>query len=291
MSTPPTAEAQPPASDDFTHRYIPALRKRVCRLGLASNYGIDEAGVRAAFERGVNYVFWPIRESKTLPALRDALRRDRERMVVAAIPSTGLFGFTLRRAAEKALRELQTDYLDIFQMGWLGRSSMWSEGTVGELIKLREEGKVRAIGVSIHDRPRAGRLAADSPLDMLMIRYNAAHPGAERDIFPHIAERAPREPAPRHPVAIVAYTATSWGGLLKAPAGYTGRVPSAGDCYRFCLSSPHVDVVLSGPASLQQLDENLAALRQGPLSAAELSSMREFGRLVHEKNVIPFSPR
>ena len=34
-----------------------------------------------------------------------------------------------------------------------------------------------------------------------MIRYNAAHPGAERDIFPHLEARRP---------AVVAYTATSW---------------------------------------------------------------------------------
>jgi len=39
------------------------------------------------------------------------------------------------------------------------------------------EGKVRALGVSIHDRPRAGALAEESILDLLMIRYNAAHPG------------------------------------------------------------------------------------------------------------------
>jgi aryl-alcohol dehydrogenase-like predicted oxidoreductase len=290
MSTASTTDPPEQAGDDFEHRYIKALGKRVYRLGLACNYGIDDAAIRSAFARGVNYVFWPIRDTSSLPALRQALRRNREGMVVAAIPSTGYVGFTLRRAAEKALRELQTDYLDIFQMGWLGRSSAWTDGTVGELLKLREEGKVRAIGVSIHDRPRAGKLAADSPLDMLMIRYNAAHPGAERDIFPHIAER-PISDAARHPAAIVAYTATSWGGLLKRPAGYDGRVPTAGDCYRFCLSNPHVDVVLSGPASQAELDENLAALKQGPLSAADLQWMREFGRLVHEKNILPFSPR
>ena len=275
--------------DDFLHKYVPALKKRVFRLGLAANYGIDDAGVRRAFERGVNYVFWPIRERGTVPALRDALRRNRDNMVVSAIPSTGFLGFTLRRAAEKALRELQTDYLDIFQMGWLGRTSMWSEGTIGELIRLREEGKVRAIGVSIHDRPRAGKLAAESPLDMLMIRYNAAHPGAERDIFPHLAERKPGSGS--HPMAVIAYTATSWGGLLKRPSGYEGRVPTAGDCYRFCLSSPDVDVVLSGPASLAQLDENLASVAQGPLSPEDMAWIRDFGRIVHSKNVVPFSPR
>ncbi|HEY0094936.1 MAG TPA: hypothetical protein VGB96_11445, partial [Archangium sp.] len=120
--------------------------------------------------------------------------------------------------------------------------------------------------------PRAGKLAEDSPLDALMIRYNAAHPGAERDIFPHLDKRKP---------ALVAYTATDWRRLLKRPRGWEGRVPTAGDCYRFCLSNPHVDVVLTGPASLAQLEENLAALERGPLSSEELEWMRRFGQAVH----------
>ncbi len=61
---------------------------------------------------------------------------------------------------------------------------------------------------------RAGQLAEESPLDLFMIRYNAAHPGAERDIFPHLARRQP---------AVVAYTATSWRKLLKAPSKWDGR--------------------------------------------------------------------
>jgi len=128
------------------------------------------------------------------------------------------------------------------------------------------------VGASIHDRPRAGRLAEDSILDLLMIRYNAAHPGAEQEIFPHLARRHP---------AVVAYTATSWRKLLRAPRGWTGPVPTAGDCYRFCLTSPHVDVVLTGPRSAAELRENLAALERGPLDPAELERMRTFGRAVH----------
>jgi predicted aldo/keto reductase-like oxidoreductase len=58
-------------------------------------------------------------------------------------------------------------------------------------------------------------------------------------------------------------------------------VPTAGDCYRFCLSSPHVDVVLTGPGSLAQLEENLAALERGPLSSEEQEWMRRFGQAVH----------
>jgi len=150
--------------------------------------------------------------------------------------------------------------------------SRWGDGTVGEMVRLREEGKVRALGVSIHNRRRAGRLAADSPLDLLMVRYNAAHPGAEEDIFPHV------DPARQ---SIVSYTATRWRKLLKRPRGWDGRVPTAGDCYRFCLTEPKVSVVLTGPKTRAMLEANLEAVRQGPLPADELEWMREFGRVVH----------
>ena len=119
---------------------------------------------------------------------------------------------------------------------------------------------------------RAGQLAATSPLDLLMIRYNAAHPGAERDIFPHRRENKP---------TILAYTATRWGKLLKRPKGWEGQVMTAGDCYRFQLSNPHVDLALTGPASRAELEQNLDALQKGPLTPEEDKWMREFGKKVH----------
>lgn len=56
---------------------------------------------------------------------------------------------------------------------------------------------------------------------------------------------------------------------------------TAGDCYRFCLSNPHVDVVLTGPRNVEELRENLAAIEKGPLSEEEMGFLREFGRAVH----------
>jgi aryl-alcohol dehydrogenase-like predicted oxidoreductase len=256
---------------EFQHRELSAVGKRVFRLGLAANFGIDEAGVRAAFDRGVNYVFFTPRGSMARP-LRDALARDRDKLVVAAGTTIGWFGGSVRRSAERTLNKLGVSHLDVFQLSWLGVGAAWNDGTLSELRHLKESGKVRALGVSIHDRVRAGKLAEDSPLDLLMIRYNAAHPGAEHDIFPHLAKRQP---------SVVAYTATSWRKLLKRPAGWDGKIPSAGDCYRFCLSSPHVDVVLTGPATSAQLDENLAALDRGPLTVEEDTWMRAFGKVVH----------
>jgi aryl-alcohol dehydrogenase-like predicted oxidoreductase len=260
-------------SSPFLQRFIPGLGRDVFRLGLACNYGLDAAGFDRAIERGVRYVLWTkLKTGHLRESLRRALHAKREEMVVATGPSLGYFGGNVRRRAENLLRELGTEYLDVFQLFWLGVGSAWTDSTIDALVKLKDEGKVRSIGISIHDRVRAGRLVADSPLDLFMIRYNAAHPGAERDIFPHLDARKP---------AIVAYTATSWRNLLKAPRGWTGPTMTAGDCYRFCLSSPHVDLTLTGPKTWAQLDETLTALEKGPLSAEEERWMRAYGQAVH----------
>jgi aryl-alcohol dehydrogenase-like predicted oxidoreductase len=254
-------------------------------MGLALNFGLDARGVEIALERGVRYLFWSrFRTAKVTPTVKAALAGRRESVVVATGPTFGFFRAGIRRGAENALRTLGTDYLDVYQLYWLGRTSAMTGGVLDELLQLKHEGKVRAIGVSIHDRPRAGRLAADSDLD-LMIRYNAAHPGAEREIFPNLRPRAPSDAEPSSDRArrraIVAYTATNWRKLLKAPSGWDGPPMTAAECYRFCLSSPDVDVVLSGPRTEAELLENLAAFEAGPLSSDDLERCRRFGAAVH----------
>jgi aryl-alcohol dehydrogenase-like predicted oxidoreductase len=257
---------------DFLHRTHARLGKSVFRLGLSASYGLDEAGIREAFASGMNYVFWAPSARKLTKVLREEVRRDRERLCIATGPTFGFLRGSIRKRAEQALRILGTDYLDVFQLYWLGKMSAFTTANAEELLRLKDEGKVRALGVSIHDRPRAGRLAEDSPLDLLMIRYNAAHPGAEQDVFPHLSKRQP---------AVVAYTATSWTRLLRPPRRWKGSAATAGDCYRFCLTSPHVDVVLSASGTAERLRENLRALEKGPLSAEEMAWMRELGRAVH----------
>lgn len=262
----------PSGNESFLHRYVPVLGKTVFRLGLSTSYGLkDAAGIRAALDSGMNYIFWNPRHEHLTAAVKDVVRKDRDRVVIATGPMLGYFAGSVRRAAENALTTLGTEYLDVLQLFWAGKMSFLTDATIGELVKLRESGKARAIGVSIHDRKKAGELAESSALNFFMIRYNAAHPGAESDIFPHLERRRP---------AVVAYTATSWRKLLRRPSGWSGPVATAGDCYRFCLTSPHIDVTLTGPRNVEELRANLTALNKGPLSAEEMTWIRELGKVV-----------
>lgn len=256
--------------DDFCYRTI--VGKSVHRYGISASYGLDEAGLREAIDLGANYLFWTPNRKHMTTIVREVVARDREKFVLATGPTFGYFAGSVRRAVEKALRSSGSDYLDIVQVFWAGKMSALTRSVVGELVKLREEGKARAVGVSIHDRKRAGKLAAEGVLDFFMIRYSAAHPGAEVDIFPYLP--------PKKPI-IAAYTATAWRRLLRVPKGWVGPPASAGDCFRFCLSNANVDIVISAPKTVAEMRDNMTALSKGPLSDAEMAHMRAFGRAVH----------
>ena len=257
--------------NDFLFREVPLLGRRLHRIGIVGNYGIDPETFEAALDAGVNYVFWTPKMRKVTPALKAALRRDRSAIVLATGPTFSYTGASLRKSADAIRRQLDIDQIDILQQFWLGKTAAETASTREALINLKADGVVKHIGTSIHDRPRSGQLAKDRVYDMLMVRYNAAHPGAEQDIFPHVDPKA---------TALISYTATRWRKLLKRPRGWSGDVPTAADCYRFCLSHSAVDVSLMGVKNADQLLENLRGLEKGPMDGEEMETMRAFGRAV-----------
>jgi aryl-alcohol dehydrogenase-like predicted oxidoreductase len=227
----------------------------VGRLGLAAGYGVPAAAVERAFEHGVNYFYWgSIRRSQFGEAIRHlAPQRDRFVLVIQSYSRVaGLIGWSL----ERALRELHLDRADLLLLG------MWNRPVPPRFLDAcraaKERGLVRFLGVSTHKRKLVPGIAAGSDFDVVHFRYNAAHPGAERDIFPYL-------PAGNRP-GLVSFTATSWGRLLKHH--------TAADCYRFVLTQPNVDVCLTGPADAAQMDQALEALRRGPMPEDELAGMR-----------------
>jgi aryl-alcohol dehydrogenase-like predicted oxidoreductase len=131
---------------------------------------------------------------------------------------------------------------------------------------------VRFVGATAHDRSLATRLAADPRVDVLMHRFNMAHRKAALEVFPAAAKA--RTP-------IVAFTATRWGTLLEPYAEWPGPPPTASDCYHYCLAQPAVQVVLTAPRSLAELEQNLAVLELPPMSKQNLGQWQRFGDLVY----------
>jgi aryl-alcohol dehydrogenase-like predicted oxidoreductase len=266
---------EPSDAGDFLHTTLGSTGLKVHRLGLSATTRPGVATIHRAIDEGVNYFFAYGFDRQMTRTLRDVFRTGRERFVLATGPYNLVWGHTnLRRTLERRLRQFRTDYIDVFLFLGVMKPKHFPEKVREELYRLREEGKIKCVGMSCHDRRFAGALAAEGALDVFMIRYNAAHRGAEQDIFPHLKTHNP---------GVVSYTATRWRYLLRPPRGWPkdGRVPDAGLCYRFVLSNPHVHVCMTAPSKMEQFEENLAAVRRGPLDEEEMRFMREFGDAVH----------
>jgi aryl-alcohol dehydrogenase-like predicted oxidoreductase len=242
----------------------------VSPLALAGSFGIgaDDAE-RAFYELGVNTFFVTSRMKGAVEAIRRLVRAGHRDEIVLISCVNVPTGGGVRRAFDKTAGLLGVEHVDVLLLGWV--QSRWdvTGKTWPAMRALKESGRVRALGISCHDRPLARALVDELGLDVLMIRYNAAHRGAEREIFASLGDDRP---------GIIAYTATRWGRLLK-PAGDLGPMAAA-ECYRFSLAHAAVDVVLAGAQSFDELADDVRGVLTGPLAADRLAEVLAFGDAV-----------
>ncbi len=262
-------------NDGFLEAVLGRTGIRTHRLGLAASYRPGERVVERALDEGLTYFFCFGLDGQMIRVLRRLPPDRRERVTIA----TGAYNYVwfrqdLEKTLEKRLRQLRTDYIDVFHFLGVMKPRELTPKVVDQLARLRADRRVKAVSISCHDRKLLGRLAVDGALDCLMLRYNAAHRGAEDDVFPHLAAHDP---------GVVSYTATRWGFLARRTRRWPkdGIIPTAGQCYRFVLGNPAVDVCLTAPRSERQFAENLSAVRQGPLPEDEVAFMRSYGDAVH----------
>ncbi|MBZ5586110.1 MAG: aldo/keto reductase [Acidobacteriia bacterium] len=262
---------------DFLRAPLGKLGGSVFRLGLSASYRPGRSTVHKAIDEGLNYFFFYGFDTQMTAVLRETIHARRDRFVLA----TGAYNYiiahqNLRKTLENRLRQTRAEYIDVFHFLGVMKPKQLTPRVRDELQALRESGLVRAVSMSCHDRKFAARMAREGALDAIMIRYNAAHRGAETEIFPELPDSNP---------AVVSYTATRWSYLVRRPRGYPkdGRIPTAGMCYRFVLSNPAVHVCLTAPSNLKQFEQNLAEVRRGPLDEEEMKFMRDFGDVVYGK--------
>jgi aryl-alcohol dehydrogenase-like predicted oxidoreductase len=247
-------------------------------LGLAAGPKQDPRCVRRAFAGGINYFFfYGPGHTSFIEELAALLPRKREQILVAT--GSGSRKVTGLRAARRKLTALLgIELLDVFFIEYVHPGDdpevmFGTNGVLDELRQWKESGLVRFVGATAHDRSLAARLAADPRVDVLMHRFNMAHRKATREVFPAAAKA-------RTPV--IAFTATRWGTLLEPYGEWSGPLPTASDCYRFCLAQPAVHVVLTAPRSLGELGQNLDVLELPPMRKQDRDQWQRFGDLVYD---------
>lgn len=260
----------------------PGFGAPVCRLGLAS-YGRNEImadDVLSAIDRGVNFLNWQglaegPSDGDAFTAAISSLGARRQSVVVCT-QFGARTGADAAAELRSALAALGTDYIDVLTLYYVERAEEWAEitapsGALEYLQDAKRDGIVRRIGITSHQRTLAAEMARSGLLDVIMIRYNAAHRRAEREVFPVTQPLG---------LPVIAYTALRWGALLRAtpddPGGFS--VPRPPAWYRFVLQQPAVAVTLAAPQTRAELEEDLRVLEViGPLASDEYATLAAHG--------------
>ncbi len=301
---------------------IGATDLRVNPVGMGTNsvgghnlYGPQDeqhgkALVRAAVELGIDffdtaYIYGPER-SEVLTGEVIAELGMRDRVVLAtkgayrptadgmSIDNSPAF---LVQCVEESLQRMQTDDIDLFYIHLPDESTPKDEA-VGALQRLREQGKIRAIGVSNFSLSQLEEANRNGHVDVVQSQYSLLHREPERDLLPYIV---------RHGLSFVPYFPLACGmlaGKYRADMTFTdfradqpmfqpdvfeanlARVEAlrpiaeahgmdvAQVALAWCLAQPGIDVIIPGAKNEAQLRGNLraASVRLAPAELETLSA-------------------
>ncbi|MDD8016589.1 MAG: aldo/keto reductase [Acidobacteriota bacterium] len=120
---------------------------------------------------------------------------------------------SVRKSCEKSLKRLGTERIDLYYLHRVDPATR-IEDTVGEMAKLVEEGKIRAVGLSEASARTIERAHAVHPIAALQTEYSIFSRDIEKDILPTCVKLG---------ISLVAYSPLGRGIL-------TGRYASSGDC-------------------------------------------------------------
>ena len=94
---------------------------------------------------------------------------------------------SIREELEASLRRLGRDVIDLYQMHWPAEDGIPLEEYWGCLLELKQEGKVRAVGLSNHDPEQLDRAEAIGHVDSLQPPFSLIRREAAGDVIPWCA--------------------------------------------------------------------------------------------------------
>lgn len=223
--------------------------------------------IECAFEKGINFIDTAeIYENYSY--IREALKNiKREDYII----STKTYAYTeelAKESLEYALRELDTDYIDVFMLH--EQESIYTiEGhydAINYLLKAKDRGKIRSIGISTHKV--AGVKAAKKFKEIEIVhpiinkKGIGIHDGSIDDMLKELSELKVLGKG------IYAMKALGGGHLIK----------DAEDSLKFVNNLPFVDSIAIGMQSIDEINANIQLIEQNYIEDRLIENIRKKNR-------------
>ncbi len=250
------------------------IRVSTVALGIESFVNKPAAHIGQQFkfaaENGINFVDICLSDPQLLEKLSQAMAACDSRFVIqghaGSVWKNGQYlrsrdMLAVREAFERLFRILQVDCIDIGMIHYVDTTDDLKRIMTGDFIKymkqLKQEGKIRCVGMSSHNPAVALKAVQTGDIDVLMFSVNLAYdmqPGSNGIVYNERREKLYTYCA-QHGIGIDVMKAYAGGDLLNARVSPFGQAFTPVQCLDYVLNRPAVASVMIGCGSISEISQ------------------------------------
>lgn len=222
-------------------------------------------------------------------------RYDREKFILTNKLSEGYFKKEedIVPFFNKQLKACGVDYFDFYLMHALSSKcyqKYQDTNAFDVCMKLKEQGKIRHLGISFHDVPEVldGILSDHPEIEVVQLQFNYAdydNPGIESYGCYQVCEK--------HKKPVIVMEPVKGGSLVNLPDEAKKIFDSlhggsyASYAIRYAASFSNVIMVLSGMGSMEMMNDNIGSMKNfTPLSREEFEAVDKVRAVLEKQNLI-----
>ncbi len=214
--------------------------------------------LRYALERGITFFDTANAYRDSEEKIGKAFTGMRDRVVLAS-KTLKRDGAGAMEQLENSLRMMKTDYLDLYQLHQVAQEEDWRKvtapgGALEAVMKAKEAGKVRHVGVTSHSLPMAIKMVKSGLFETIQFPFNFIEEGAKDELF---------------------------GAAMESGIGFIGMKPFGGGmidnaeiAFKYLRNYPLV-IPIPGFESCRQVDQVLSIYSHDNVISAQDQEMME----------------
>ncbi len=255
-----TAGEPRPGATKLSYRTIGNTGLKVTTVGFGCMITSDPSVIERAADLGINYFdtargYQKGNNERMVGAALGAKRKD----VVLSTKSPAATKEQLLSDIDTSLRELKTDYVDIWYLHAKGSPQEITDDMIEAQQLAKKQGKVRFTGVSTHSDQQEllPWMAQKGAFDVVLTAYNFSMTTSQDEAIAAAAKAG---------MGVVAMKVMAGGfrSLKPSDPAYAklkrdGALLAA---LKWCIQKPHISTTIPSMTDMDQLDENLKAMAE-----------------------------
>ncbi len=277
-STVPAAKPAAPSASQVTFRTLGKTGLKVSTLGFGCMITSDSSVVARGLDMGITYFDTArVYQGGNNERMVGSVLKNARKNIVLSSKSRSKTAAEAAQHLETSLKELGTDYLDIWYLHAVDNPAAITDELVSYWEKAKKEGKIRHIGISTHN-PNAivDRVMETGKYEVLLSTYNFTVGTANDTTYQRLHDAG---------IGLVAMKVVAPATPRRGPAGAPGEVrrEDVGSrpgglvaAIKWVLRNQHFCTCLPGMTDMDQLEMNFQAMT-GSFTAADEKLLASIG--------------